>query len=737
MEGWIKGNGRKHICKIVSKEMDAAKPMLKMNISEVTPDFIERWDVNSIMGPVAAATPMWTAILHAASEPSEVWRTETVASDTRNRPTTRNIISSSVHYLRSLASCKVQLILGTTAWASGASRRTLDILHQSASSVSYSSIGHVVEALANSSIEAARKLVKSSPHCFAYDNINLSHSIFIEQTPNAPSKVQSGTLPVIYELSANVNPDDMKLEPILARFRAAPPLELSALRPSRKAARYFLKQSMINIIDPLLKFIKGFHYLEGDSLLKHPERRPLPNGHKTKFYCLRVSTHEEASIHGNILLHDNVYRDQLQVDVEGPVLNSTAIPTINDQLTNARIRGAQAVRMKDVSPYEQRIIFQIGFGLFHLIMNLLWGILSVHRGTLHDLGSLSYFFAILEKTRLGEKKPDYHTLLAALTQIVHGLLLNAWRIECGFPSLAEYAASKPSASAVLEKAWTIIKKYATPTCKQDPAEPLAKEPKPKPRRSGAGARRAAAGNADSGDQVFSNTVLLIRDMLYVLELVNASSSGDFGRVEDILPDIACIFHGTGSTNYSNEVLHFLYNIKHVWTPEYANIMRDNMLVNPSGREGHAMPMDLNIEHLIGELKKQYSSKGIYGSWDYLGNISACIDSLQKMKKQVSTSLKAAYQGTRHSDVDVSDLVWRVARNAQDRQLLEQIPVRDGVPRPTTVPDVRLLGRKTFESASLATFNKKLQEFKSGIPMECEPSADDIDPITDSIPEVEL
>lgn len=31
-------------------------------------------------------------------------------------------------------------------------------------------------------------------------------------------------------------------------------------------------------------------------------------------------------------------------------------------------------------------------------------------------------------------------------------------------------------------------------------------------------------------------------------------------------------------------------------------MRDNMLVNMSGLSGHAMPIDLNIEHLIGKLK---------------------------------------------------------------------------------------------------------------------------------------
>ncbi|KAF9559706.1 hypothetical protein CPC08DRAFT_750799 [Agrocybe pediades] len=140
--------------------MEAAKPMLRMSINDVTPEFIEQWDVNPIMDPVAAVTSMWTSILYAATEPSQSWRTESTGSDTRNRPTTRHIISLSVHYLRSLASCKVPPILGTIAWASGASRGTLDILHQSAGSVSYSSIGHVIEALANSLIEAAQKLVQ-------------------------------------------------------------------------------------------------------------------------------------------------------------------------------------------------------------------------------------------------------------------------------------------------------------------------------------------------------------------------------------------------------------------------------------------------------------------------------------------------------------------------------------------------------------------------------------------------
>ena len=34
-------------------------------------------------------------------------------------------------------------------------------------------------------------------------------------------------------------------------------------------------------------------------------------------------------------------------------------------------------------------------------------------------------------------------------------------------------------------------------------------------------------------------------------------------------------------------------------------MRDNMLVNISGIEGHSMAIDINMEHLIGQLKVRF------------------------------------------------------------------------------------------------------------------------------------
>ena len=83
--GWFKDHGIDHICKLVASEMEAAKPMLKMDLKDVSPDFLEHWDLNSIMDPVISITPTWSKVVHAATEPSK--KKVEVGSDPRNRST--------------------------------------------------------------------------------------------------------------------------------------------------------------------------------------------------------------------------------------------------------------------------------------------------------------------------------------------------------------------------------------------------------------------------------------------------------------------------------------------------------------------------------------------------------------------------------------------------------------------------------------------------------------------------
>jgi hypothetical protein len=254
-------------------------------------------------------------------------------------------------------------------------------------------------------------------------------------------------------------------------------------------------------------------------------------------------------------VHDDAYLNQLKREAKDLV--QYAIPSVNDQSTNARIRGGQALRINDLDPWARRDIFQLGFGLFHLCMNLIWALLHIHRGSLHQTGSLAYFFALMEKARLGADHPDYHTLLAALTQILDGVILSAWMDEVG--NLATFAGTKPSAQDLHLHAQNILNRCSCPMenwrkgpkGKSDPVPPYPDAPNP------------------LDDIAHQNIRLLTRDLLYMVELTSAISEGDFGRVEDLLPTLAKIFRGAGSNNYCTEILHFLANIKHVWTPEFA------------------------------------------------------------------------------------------------------------------------------------------------------------------------
>jgi hypothetical protein len=154
------------------------------------------------------------------------------------------------------AKSRLQMGLGLMASSTGASRQLINVLHHCCFSLSYSSISAMISSLADRSIEQAQ-VVASGPHGLAYDNINISTSIFVEQRPGAMNKVQSGTFAVIYKL-LDARCEDMLLEPMLERFRNSSPLRLTDLRPSFAATKSFSAQTLVNIVSVLFKYVDGF-----------------------------------------------------------------------------------------------------------------------------------------------------------------------------------------------------------------------------------------------------------------------------------------------------------------------------------------------------------------------------------------------------------------------------------------------------------------------------------------------
>ena len=229
------------------------------------------------------------------------------------------------------------------------------------------------------------------------------------------------------------------------------------------------------------------------------------------------------------------------------------------------------MRLDDVNNFTRLKMTQLGFGIFHFCLNLIWALLHVHRGSITQLGSLTHLFTLMDKARLGGHHPDYHTLLATLKQILHGIILNAWRKECGHQTLAAFAISKPLTAELLVIAEDILLKHAT----RMPDVNLADDDTSSETPSVAGADSEGEINADE-DIVHRNLKILTHDLLYVIEVVSAASCGDWGRIEDILGSLAMMFRGAGSNNYCAEILHFIHNLKKVWTPEFALVLLSSL-----------------------------------------------------------------------------------------------------------------------------------------------------------------
>ncbi|KAF6741437.1 hypothetical protein DFP72DRAFT_268794 [Ephemerocybe angulata] len=140
---WMDAPALDHVSRKVFEEGEAAKPFLRMETTDITTDFVEKWSVQDLIGPVAAnVTPTLTRILTVATSPKFLKPEERSEEDEvdiepgakpgegRNRETARLLLASQIHYLRSHFSCQVQVAIGLVAWANGCSQQLNDILHQ-------------------------------------------------------------------------------------------------------------------------------------------------------------------------------------------------------------------------------------------------------------------------------------------------------------------------------------------------------------------------------------------------------------------------------------------------------------------------------------------------------------------------------------------------------------------------------------------------------------------------------
>ncbi|KAI0042500.1 hypothetical protein FA95DRAFT_1525335, partial [Auriscalpium vulgare] len=701
LDAWVLSRAPNVVRSVVSDEMDVVSKKLQLKLADATHEQLLSFRIDTHISPVLDEhAPVMLSILKRGLQSDRAARENTFKSP----DTIAAVIGAMVAKHRSQNAQLFSCPAGLALWAAGAPRQIFDILSKLGFTMEYSSLPPARAAIAKGCLELASQQARKR-HILTYDNIQISTSIFVEQRDDAPPKVATGTTIILY---APRNPSDAAclLDLILANIARAKEITLEDdILPSPELQEVIQGHQTLHIVERFLRYGKlpssSSEKFLADPILKHRAVRPPPSGYKTAQFPMQTITIPENSHSSNLKVVTDVYCRQCGMDIRDDALCKYAILSINDQATNSNLRGARQLRDGDSTPFTRLDCIQLAPGLFHTLLNLSWILLDIHRGDAADYGSLASFIILLNKKRHGSEHPDYHAIKATLTQVLDGILLHAWEIECGFPSLKEFAATNPSPQVLVDIGERILAKYVFNS--SDPAE--------------------SDEETDDDDEVFRNVRLLLRDLLLFQTLHEATKSGDFERIEELIGTLIVFFCGAGARNYSSEFMHFQQNLKKGWPAPFADYVRDNMLINMSGHDNHWTGVDENIEHTIKLLQQFYANRGVRASWDELANISPASHIWSRLMKTFRTAIGASYRGSTHIEPDTSALVLRVAAAAKDWSLL--VPDRKRKAKKRTV-DVFRVGLDRMGQTSknpLTEFHRKRRAWEAGAEME--PEQDDI------------
>ncbi|KAJ7891051.1 hypothetical protein B0H13DRAFT_2530311 [Mycena leptocephala] len=628
---WFGTRGIDHLVQDTHREMDVLSTIFLQSTNEITPEGLLNFDFEREVTAVCEEhAPKLRRVLMAAAQTLRAARENTLkdpapvvlfhfvtmiqAQLAKHRSQNNNLcaIPCSMYFL-----------------SSGMPRKVIDTLAHAGMSLSYDTTKTANRKLAVAQIGRAC-LAARTGHAIGWDNIHVSLSQHVEQWTMAPAKVQTGTAIIIYDLRGIFDSSTLALQPILDRRASANIISYSKdIRPTRVQARSIHQHLLISIVELFIAGDADFDYLEESPELQHPQYRPPPADHITQEHVLRTTTREEGSTAGTTQLSDETYLTQLEYDEHA--LDNIAVPSYNDQKTNALIRSAQLLRMGDMSVILRLQHYQLAPGLFHVELNLAWLILKIHRGNVPDLGSLQYFIGLLAKTRLGSAQPDFKTMVSLFMQVLTGAVQHFFKIETGM-SRNQFVKTKPTASKLLEMAERVFRKYAS-----DPG-PASEE---------------------EDDFTFRNMRLLMRDLLVFYLLRTSISSGDFGRVELLLGKLTLMFSGGGCPHYQQS---YFISFKISET----NVMRDNAIISTSGRS--YVGVDKNIEFNINFQKNYFTSKGVHGSWDLLSDLAPNVPIFRRLKTQFGDFLGAPWQGIHHTKVNTNDQVAKVQSKMSEFEL---------------------------------------------------------------------
>ena len=161
-----------------------------------------------------------------------------------------------------------------------------------------------------------------------------------------------------------------------------------------------------------------------------------------------------------------------------------------------------------------------------------------------------------------------------------------------------------------------------------------------------GPEASAAVKISAPDELFEYATAVLHDGLFMLEFRDAVHEGDGERLIRCWKHMLLYFRQAHHTNYAVEAFHLLALVGGVATPSAAHQLKWSRFINPSGKPGHNVPADLEMEHLNRFLKTYITGLGANVREKTIMDVAKALLGLKKVCDKFDASVEL-HQESRH------------------------------------------------------------------------------------------
>lgn len=462
---------------------------------------------------------------------------------------------SQLQYMRSHSATAWVKPLTIFLKAKGASARSLDLLHALGITMSHRWSVNAYAGISAKSMDDLQKVILLLAWWLAYDNVNFPFQVFEQRLANQ-SHFDSGTSGSVFVKPNGPPPPSIShtaLQEQRQRGRQNP-ISISDIITLEVAAAPRIQAHLVDIV---LRFlletpefnIKTYAYSDHPALAPPAPVNPLPHGpeHVTKQYVLGTVHIDEASYDGTDDLIKEWMR-QLGIDKQDERMRTgteRVLFWIGDQLTVDRLRGLSNYRCEDLNGYDRMDWLVPVFGWFHVLMAFANSLHRQYFGSSKGRG-LRQAFALLNRKGLQSVKIKgtfYHHLHEGILHIAEAHFRDCWRRVGGVEKLSDLRTRSPEELRALAE--RLVHEYASNDTVEDMDTWM----------------------EGQHDDVFRQSIMWNRDVLYYILLHRSMEAGDVGMMEDLLPHLLFRFSGGGNHKYAVEVLELLQGLHREWPQE--------------------------------------------------------------------------------------------------------------------------------------------------------------------------